>query len=123
MKNINDNTYGINLPDNISIFKTLYVSYIFYFYDDQPLYPELEVDLRLSLLQVKGIEWELIANTFMSQIDKAKPEKKFVKKLRHIKYETYKNNDNVRFNPWIMLKFDQKILQAKFFRKCIFWVI
>lgn len=56
IKNINDNTYGIDLPDNISIFKTLNVSDIFYFYDDQPLYLELEVDSRLSFLQVKGIE-------------------------------------------------------------------
>lgn len=59
----------------------------------------------------------------MSQIDKAKLEKKFMKKLRHIKYKTYKNNDKIRFNLWIIFKFDQMILQAEFFRRCIFLVI
>lgn len=51
---ISDNVYVIDLPDNMSISRTFNVSYIYYFYDDQPLYPKLRDD-STSLLQVEGL--------------------------------------------------------------------
>ena len=38
-KNISNNTYIINLHDNMSIFRTINV--VYHFYDDQSLYPKL----------------------------------------------------------------------------------
>lgn len=48
---ISDNVYVIDLPDYS---RTFNVSYIYYFYDDQPLYPKLRDD-STSLLQVEGL--------------------------------------------------------------------
>lgn len=73
----------------MSISKTLNVFYIIY-YDDKPLYPEIEVDLRLSLLQVERTNMERVVNIFMDQVDKVKPGNKFVNETRCIKYGAWR---------------------------------
>jgi len=39
IKNINDNTYVINLPNDMSISKTFNIFDIYLYYDNKPLYP------------------------------------------------------------------------------------
>lgn len=57
--------------------KTFNVFDIYPNYDDEPLYPNLDVDSRLSLSQVKENDTECLLNIFVNQIDRTKLKKKF----------------------------------------------
>ena len=60
------------------------MSDIYYFYDDQPLYLDLEDDLWSSLSQVGEIDIERVITIFMNHINNTKHENKSMKKPKNI---------------------------------------
>ena len=64
-KKITYHTYNIKMLDNVGIFKIFNVYNIYFYYDDEPLYPDVVVDSRLSLLQVERTNVEHFVNLFI----------------------------------------------------------
>jgi len=70
------------INNNIGISKTLNVSDIYLYYDDEPLYLEFRGDSRLSLSLLERTDLKCVANIFINRMDKVKP----IKKLRCVKH-------------------------------------
>jgi hypothetical protein len=70
------------INNNIGISKTLNVSDIYLYYDDEPLYLEFRGDSRLSLSLLERTDLKCVANIFINRMDKVEP----IKKLRCVKH-------------------------------------